>query len=110
MSPLILDLKPDFSIEEIMNYLHGQKSMGTKLKKILSNEAISLLKECTSKEDFLDASIVSYKIKKLEIIIKSVSPIEEAISTGGGVDLKEMDENFSLKKYPHVYLGGEMLD
>ena len=38
------------------------------------------------------------------------SPIDNAISTVGGIDLKEIDRNFELNKIPNSYAIGEMLD
>ncbi|MGZ4060932.1 MAG: NAD(P)/FAD-dependent oxidoreductase, partial [Bacteroidia bacterium] len=37
-------------------------------------------------------------------------PIDEAISTVGGIALTEIDSNFQLKKLPANYVIGEMLD
>ena len=42
--------------------------------------------------------------------MNSLRPVEEAISTIGGIDLKEVNDDFSLKKYPWIYTIGEMLD
>jgi hypothetical protein len=37
-------------------------------------------------------------------------PIDEAISTAGGIDFAELDANYMLKKLPGVFVAGEMLD
>jgi predicted flavoprotein YhiN len=39
-----------------------------------------------------------------------VQPIETAISTAGGVCFVELDEGFMLKRYPGIFVAGEMLD
>ena len=36
--------------------------------------------------------------------------MEEAISTIGGIKTEEVNDDFSLKKYPWIYAIGEMLD
>jgi predicted flavoprotein YhiN len=42
--------------------------------------------------------------------VHSADLIDRAISTLGGVELKEVDENFQCKKIPNMYCIGEMLD
>jgi len=42
--------------------------------------------------------------------ISSCGPIENAISTVGGIDLTEIDSDFMLKKLPNHFAIGEMLD
>jgi predicted flavoprotein YhiN len=42
--------------------------------------------------------------------VESLRPVEEAISTIGGIDLNEMNTDFSFKKRPNCFAIGEMLD
>ncbi len=49
-------------------------------------------------------------LKSLKIQIHSLRPIEEAISTVGGISIKELNDDFSLKKYPNLFTIGEMVD
>lgn len=106
---LYIDFKPDLSIDEIEKKLTGKKSNSTKLKQILSVEAQVLIKELTTKEEFLNPRLLAEKIKKVILPINSPRPIEEAISTGGGVSMKEVNSHLELSKIPNVYIGGEML-
>jgi predicted flavoprotein YhiN len=46
----------------------------------------------------------------LPLHITGLGPIDEAISTTGGIALNEIDNNFQLKKWPGHYAIGEMLD
>ena len=50
------------------------------------------------------------RIKKLNLKVTSLRPIEEAISTVGGIALNELNNDFSLKKYPNFFTIGEMVD
>jgi len=50
------------------------------------------------------------RVKQFPIGFDSFRQIDEAISVAGGVAWEEIDNNFSLIKYPNVYLVGEMLD
>jgi predicted flavoprotein YhiN len=49
-------------------------------------------------------------LKNLEIPISSLRPIEEAISTVGGIAREALNPNLSLKKIPNIYIAGEMFD
>ncbi len=111
---IFIDLKPSFSIEAIKNKLtnKGNKTV-TDVLKIdlnLSPAQLSLLKSSLTKEEFLTVNLLSEKIKKLPLSITDMAPIDEAISTVGGISLQEVDESFQLKKLPTHYAIGEMID
>ena len=61
-----------------------------------------------SKEEFTNPETLSSKIKKFKLTITSLAPIDEAISTVGGIALNEVDENYQLKKLPNHFVIGEM--
>lgn len=111
---IFIDLKPSLSIDVIKNKLINKKdkTLTTILKEELnlSNIQVALLKSVVSKEDFIDTNILAEKIKKLPLQIISVAPIDEAISTIGGISLQEVDDFFQLKKLPNHYVIGEMLN
>lgn len=111
---IYIDLKPALTAETIQTKLAspGKKSISELLKdKIkLSKTEVSLLKTILSKEDFTNLPILSEKIKRLPLIISGMGPIDESISTVGGIALHETDENFQLRKLPGHYAIGEMLD
>ncbi|SMO43895.1 BaiN/RdsA family NAD(P)/FAD-dependent oxidoreductase [Solitalea koreensis] len=112
---IYIDLKPDLPIEEIkrrLNYERGKKSWSKHLEDQLkfSKVQLTLLKSELTKEDFLNIDTLSSKIKKIPIQIIATAPVDEAISTVGGVSLDEIDTDFQLKKLPGHYAIGEMLD
>ena len=76
----------------------------------LSPEKIGLLKAYTSKETFLDSELLVVSIKGLPIELIGSAPLDEAISTTGGLSLKAVDKSFQLKKLKNSYAIGEMLD
>lgn len=57
-----------------------------------------------------DLRALSQTIKNLEIPLVKPRPIEEAISSAGGVQWSEVDESLMVKALPGLYLCGEMLD
>ena len=89
-----------------------QKSISERLKNdlALSTSAVKLLKALSSKDDFSNPKILAGHIKNLPLQIVGLAPIDEAISTVGGIGLQEVDENFQLNKLPRVFVIGEMLD
>jgi uncharacterized flavoprotein (TIGR03862 family) len=111
---IYIDLKPALNTEEIKSKLSvKQNKSQTKLLADalnLSSAQISLVKFALSKEEFTDPIVLSEKIKKVPLQIISSAPIDEAISTVGGIALEEVDENFQLKKLPGNFVIGEMLD
>ncbi len=111
---IAIDLKPSFSLEKILKSIQnkGNKSITKILKDDikLSAIALELLKSKLSKAEFKNSELLSKKIKSLPFQIIDFAPIDEAISTVGGVSLTELDDNFQLKKHPNNYAVGEMLD
>ncbi len=107
---LSIDFKPFNSTEEIKRKLKGSipKQYPQKIK--LPTQAWALIKSYTNKEEYLNTEKISQKIKQLQIPIKGLRPIEEAISTVGGIDTQELNKNFSLKKQANIYTIGEMVN
>jgi len=54
--------------------------------------------------------LVGATLKSLELKLIAPRPLEEAISSAGGIRLNELDENLMLHKLPGVFCAGEMLD
>ncbi|MGI9526740.1 MAG: NAD(P)/FAD-dependent oxidoreductase [Weeksellaceae bacterium] len=109
-----LDLKPTLSIKQIQNKIkNSRKSKVTEILKQdlkLDKTAIALLKIITSKEEFLNTDLIAKNIKSLALNLVNAAPIDEAISTLGGVAIEEVDENLQLKKIQNTHVLGEMLD
>ena len=111
---IFIDLKPAFTLEQIIEKLSDR---GTRsVKKLLSDKLnlnevqIALLKSILSKQEFTSPLLLSERIKKLPLNINSAAPIDDAISTVGGISLDEIDDSFQFKKLPNHYAIGEMLD
>ena len=111
---IFLDLKPSLSVDTIKTklILKKDKTLTTILKEELNINTIqvTLLKSVVSKEDFIDTNILAEKIKKLPLQIASVAPMDRAISTVGGISLREVGDDFQLKNLPNHYVVGEMLN
>lgn len=111
---VFVDLKPTLSVDAILHELkqRGNKSLSQQLQAELNVNQIqlSLLKNMLSKEEFTDPVQLAFKIKQLPLRLDGQAPIDEAISTVGGIDLSEVDSHYELKKLPTHYVIGEMLD
>lgn len=107
---VFLDLKPYNTVKELLQKL-GEKSPKNYAKalNIKSNE-LALIKAFTDKETFLKPRKLARAIKALPIPVIGLRPIEEAISTVGGICWEALNEDFSLKKFPTIYVIGEMID
>ncbi|MBA2611879.1 MAG: TIGR03862 family flavoprotein [Bacteroidetes bacterium] len=110
-----IDLKPQLSSKEIVERISQSNSKLSYTENIvkqlnLNKTQILLLKSKMSKSDFLDPLLFVNNLKNFELSISSLGPIEDAISTVGGIFLSEISEKFELKKIKNNFVIGEMLD
>lgn len=109
-----IDLAPDRTPEKILDVLchRGSKSLSSHLKSALGFNPVktALLYEILSKEQMSDLKALAAAIKALPITVYATRPINEAISTAGGVCFDDIDQNFMIKKLPGIFVAGEMLD
>jgi len=106
---LILDLKPDSTLDEL-RAKYQDSSWNERMAALnMDRASVALVKAFTPKERYL-AGYLAEDIKALRLSISKLRPIEEAISTVGGIAMEEVAEDFSLIKHPHLYVAGEMLD
>lgn len=114
IAQIFVDLKPSLTVEEVKNKISnkGNKSLSKQLENELNLNEIHLgvLKSILTKEEFTNLDILSEKIKQLPLTISNLAPIDDAISTVGGISLSEIDAHFQLKKMTDQYVIGEMLD
>lgn len=110
-----LDLLPDRSPEWVLaEVLHprGTRSLSSHLKSRLHIDGIkaAVLHEFLSKAQFNDPAQLAQALKALPITLQATRPIDEAISTAGGVMFEAMNPQLMLDSLPGVFCAGEMLD
>jgi hypothetical protein len=110
-----LDLLPARDADWVLKELtrgRGTRSLSTHLKSRLGLEGVKagLLHERLTREQMLDVPTLAAAIKALPIVVTATRPIDEAISSAGGVRLAELDEHLMLRRVPGVFCAGEMLD
>ena len=115
----LLDLLPDISSEQVLaevRHPRGSRSLVSHLKSRLKLDGVkvALLYEILGKDALNDAVALAAGIKALPITLKSARPIDEAISSAGGVAFEVMNAALMLQsseKLPKgVFCAGEMLD
>ena len=86
--------------------------MASFLEKTLGIRGVKagLLREFVSKDDFTNGERLAESIKALPVPLVAPRPLDEAISSAGGVRFESLDENLMLKDLPGVFCAGEMLD
>ncbi|MFZ6875256.1 TIGR03862 family flavoprotein [Undibacterium sp. Di27W] len=112
---LELDLLPDTPWEKVqaeLEHPRGSRSLSSHLKSRLGLDVLktSLLHECLSKTDFAHSSILAAAIKALPVVLTATRPIDEAISSAGGLCFEALDGNLMAVQHPGLFFAGEMLD
>jgi uncharacterized flavoprotein (TIGR03862 family) len=112
---LRLDLAPDRELPRLIKDLsqpRGKKTMATHLQRRAHIDGVKagLLREIVSKEDFADPTRLAAAIKSLPLALTAPRPLQEAISTAGGVTCEALDKRLMLKALPGIFCAGEMVD
>lgn len=112
---LLLDLLPDKPVDKIVQALakpRGSRSMAKHLHSQLGIDGVKagLLRELTNQATFADPQALAAAIKALPIELVRTRPLDEAISSAGGVRFTGLDEGLMLRQLPGVFCAGEMLD
>ena len=86
--------------------------MATHLQRRAHIEGVKsgLLREILPKEDFTDPVRLATAIKSLPLKLVAPRPLEEAISTAGGVRFEALDGRLMIRALPGIFCAGEMLD
>lgn len=114
-STVLIDLLPGktpFAIQKALEKPRGSRSMSKHLHSQLGIDGVkaALLRELAPREAFDDPAQLSQALKALPLPLIKARPLDEAISTAGGVTFETMDQRLMLKSLPGVFCAGEMLD
>lgn len=110
-----IDLLPGKSLAEVQKALskpRGSRSMSKHLHSQLGIDGVkaALLRELAPAEAFAAAEQLASAIKALPLTLIKPRPLDEAISTAGGVTFEALDRRMMLAGLPGVFCAGEMLD
>ena len=110
-----LDLAPDRTLGWLVERLskpRGSRTMSSHLEKTVGIKGVKagLLHEFVIKEEFSNPEQLASSIKNLAVPLIATRPLDEAISSAGGVTFESLDKHLMLHSMPGVFCGGEMLD
>ncbi len=110
-----LDLMPGRPLKRLVHDLskpRGSASMAKHLQKRAGIDGVKagLLRELADPEDFNDPVQLAAAIKSLPLRLRATRPLDEAISTAGGVAFEALDAQLMIRALPGVFCAGEMLD
>ena len=112
---LTLDLAPGRSLEKLSAELarpRGRDTLASHLRRRAGIEGVkaALLREFCPPEQLTVATAAAQAIKALPLPVLAARPLDEAISSAGGVTLAALDARLMLAACPGLFCAGEMLD
>ncbi|MBI4986356.1 MAG: TIGR03862 family flavoprotein [Rhodocyclales bacterium] len=101
---LHVDLMPDKTLQRVqaeVAHPRGSRSLASHLQSRVGIAGVKagLLRECTAKADYADP-----------VRLAATRPLDEALSTAGGVMFEALDARLMIRSLPGVFCAGEMLD
>jgi uncharacterized flavoprotein (TIGR03862 family) len=110
-----LDLAPGKELQRVIDEVahpRGSRSMSSHLQSRagISGVKAGLLREVVPAQDFNDPARLAAAIKALPLRLCRARPIDEAISSAGGVGFESLDERLMIRSMQGVFCAGEMLD
>lgn len=110
---LTLDLFPDLDVADLSARLarpKGKASMANHLRKVLGLEGVRAALVNELARPLPDGTELAARLKALSLPLSGPRPMDEAISTGGGVTQQAVDAGLMLRARPGIFVAGEMLD
>ena len=112
---VLIDLQPGRSAEFVhaeVARARGSRSLATHLKSRLGLDGVkaALLHELLPRAAIADPVRLAAAIKALPLTLVAPRPIDESISSAGGVRFEALDAGLMLSALPGVFCAGEMLD
>jgi uncharacterized flavoprotein (TIGR03862 family) len=110
-----LNLRPELDAARVLREVahpRGSRSLSSHLKSRLNLSALhtALLHEVLTPDELHNPPQLAAAIQHLPLTLVAARPIDEAISTAGGVRLEALDGGLMLRGRPGVFCAGEMLD
>jgi uncharacterized flavoprotein (TIGR03862 family) len=112
-APLVVDLLPDLDLAEVAARLAARPRKRTLSQHMGRALKLDPVKRALVQEfgrPLPDGAELASLVKGLEIRHAGPRPMDEAISTAGGVTRGAVDDGLMLRAMPGVFVAGEMLD
>ena len=115
IATLSLDLLPGHDLQRVIAEIahpHGSRSLSSHLQSRLGIKGVKagLLREFVPEKDFANPERLGAAIKALPVPLIAPRPLDEAISSAGGVLFEALNEQLMIRSLPGVFVAGEMLD
>ena len=112
---LHLNLRPDFTADRVLaavTHPRGARSLSSHLKSRLGLGSVhtALLYELLDTHTLQTPALLAQAIQALPLTLHAPRPLDEAISSAGGIRLQDTSEQLMLRRLPGVFAAGEMLD
>lgn len=112
---IYLDLIPTMEETKLADKLsqpRGKRSLTDHLRRQLKISGIktALIYEVSNTEQRNNPQHLASIIKALPITCQQARPMDEAISTAGGISFDALNQHLMLKQHPGTFCAGEMLD
>ena len=110
-----IDLMPDKTLARLVAEIahpRGARSLSSHLQSRAGIKGVkmALLREILSPEQLNDPVKLAHAIKSLPFALVAPRPLDEAISSAGGVRFEALEKHLMLRQLPGVFCAGEMLD
>ena len=110
-----IDLVPGKNLQRVIaeiDHPRGSRSMSSHLQSRANIRGVQtgLLRELLPKADFDHPERLAAAIKSLPLRLVAPRPLDEAISSAGGVTFEALDGHLMVRALPGVFCVGEMLD
>nr|WP_298148268.1 TIGR03862 family flavoprotein [uncultured Pseudomonas sp.] len=110
-----LDLLPQSSpakLQAALSKPRGSHSMAKHLHRQVGIDGVkaALLRELATPAQINDTAQLATALKALPLTLVKTRPLDEAISSAGGVPFEALDAQLMLKQLPGLFCAGEMLD
>jgi uncharacterized flavoprotein (TIGR03862 family) len=111
---LVLDLFPDWTEDRLAKRLAGRprrESQANRLRKALGLQGarLALVHEWLRPLP-ADPTVLAARLKAIHVPLGPPRPLDEAISTAGGIRREALDPKLMLRALPGIFAAGEMLD
>lgn len=109
-----IDFKPGLSENEALRQMRAVKENLSPFRRLkhklkLGDAALTLIKNLTPEPELKNLETLTCRIKRFPIELERPRPLEEAISSMGGVSWDELDATLMLKRFPGLFVAGEMI-
>jgi uncharacterized flavoprotein (TIGR03862 family) len=104
-----IDFKPDLSPEEMLRRWKdlGDGSLSAAKSWRLSGAAVAVVREIGNPQSV--KQWIKF-VKRCPVEFERPRPLDEAISSSGGIAWGELTDDLMLKKWPGIFCAGEMID